>query len=259
LEPRKELNSHIFGRGENVSKKRLEFWNYVLMQVTYLLSLRELRKLESTRKGADLCDVPSLYHGYGYFSNIKAKQVPDEIRVLFSMIEEQSPQRVLEIGTYRGGTFYLWCKAASEDATLISIDLPGDESLDGKYTPERIEFYKQFAKSNNQKLHFIAADSHQDRTASEVAAILGSNQLDFLFIDGDHSYAGAKRDFELYAPLVRSRGIVAFHDILFRKDSSAIEVYRLWNVWKEQYQHREIIAQTGSYPNLTGIGILWKD
>jgi predicted O-methyltransferase YrrM len=80
-----------------------------------------------------------------------------------------------------------------------------------------------------------------------------------LFIDGDHSCAGVKRDFELYAPLVRSRGIVAFHDILLRKDSPDIEVYRLWNVLKEQYQHREIIAQTGSYPNLTGIGILWKD
>ena len=28
---------------------------------------------------------------------------------------------ILEIGTDKGGTLYLWCKAASEDATIVSI------------------------------------------------------------------------------------------------------------------------------------------
>ncbi|WP_248927673.1 class I SAM-dependent methyltransferase [Paenibacillus hamazuiensis] len=33
-----------------------------------------------------------------------------------------------------------------------------------------------------------------------------------LFIDGDHSYAGVKRDIELYAPRVVRGGFIAFHD-----------------------------------------------
>ena len=33
--------------------------------------------------------------------------------------------------------------------------------------------------------------------------------IDFLFLDGDHSYEGVRRDFENYAPLVRPGGIVA--------------------------------------------------
>jgi len=36
-----------------------------------------------------------------------------------------------------------------------------------------------------------------------------------LFPDGDHSYEGVKRDFEMYSPLVRPGGIIAFHDTVF--------------------------------------------
>ena len=37
--------------------------------------------------------------------------------------------------------------------------------------------------------------------------------MDFLFIDGDHSYEGAKQDFENYSKLVRPGGLIALHDI----------------------------------------------
>jgi hypothetical protein len=30
--------------------------------------------------------------------------------------------------------------------------------------------------------------------------------VDFLFIDGDHTYEGVKKDFEMYSPLVRREG-----------------------------------------------------
>jgi predicted O-methyltransferase YrrM len=39
-------------------------------------------------------------------------------------------------------------------------------------------------------------------------------RLDFLFIDGDHTYEGVKQDFEMYTPLVRKGGLVAMHDIV---------------------------------------------
>ncbi|MEZ2441037.1 class I SAM-dependent methyltransferase [Chitinophaga sp. RCC_12] len=37
-------------------------------------------------------------------------------------------------------------------------------------------------------------------------------QIDFLFIDGDHSIAGCRSDFELYASKVVRGGYIAFHD-----------------------------------------------
>jgi predicted O-methyltransferase YrrM len=43
--------------------------------------------------------------------------------------------------------------------------------------------------------------------------VLNEQNLDFLFIDGDHTYKGVKEDFEMYSPLVRKGGVIAFHDI----------------------------------------------
>lgn len=37
-------------------------------------------------------------------------------------------------------------------------------------------------------------------------------QIDFLFIDGDHSYEGVKSDFELYSKLLSPKGIIVLHD-----------------------------------------------
>ena len=37
--------------------------------------------------------------------------------------------------------------------------------------------------------------------------------IDLLFIDGDHSYAGAKSDIQLFTPHVKVGGLVVFHDV----------------------------------------------
>jgi hypothetical protein len=37
-------------------------------------------------------------------------------------------------------------------------------------------------------------------------------KIDFLFIDGDHSYEGVKKDFELYSTILSEKGIIMLHD-----------------------------------------------
>ena len=37
-------------------------------------------------------------------------------------------------------------------------------------------------------------------------------KIDFLFIDGDHSYEGVKKDFELYSKIISDNGIIVLHD-----------------------------------------------
>jgi hypothetical protein len=72
----------------------------------------------------------------------------------------------------------------------------------------------------------IFANSQRPETVSLVP-----QEVDFLFIDADHKYAGVKKDWELYGPLVK-HGHVAFHDIHAKpKDDPVknIEVGRLWN------------------------------
>jgi predicted O-methyltransferase YrrM len=49
-------------------------------------------------------------------------------------------------------------------------------------------------------------------TSVQVAAEF-QNKIDFLFLDGDHSYEGVKTDVDSWLPKVKSGGVVAMHDI----------------------------------------------
>ena len=60
----------------------------------------------------------------------------------------------------------------------------------------------------------MRANSHNLDTLNKVKRILADRPIDLLFIDGDHTYVGVKMDFEMYRPLVRKGGIIAFHDIV---------------------------------------------
>lgn len=44
-----------------------------------------------------------------------------------------------------------------------------------------------------------------------------SDKVDVLFIDGDHSYEGARADFEKYEPFVKRDGLILMHDVLPRQ------------------------------------------
>ncbi len=46
----------------------------------------------------------------------------------------------------------------------------------------------------------------------EAAKLVEDESLDWVYIDGDHSYAGVKADYEAWFPKVRKGGIVSGHD-----------------------------------------------
>ncbi|MEM1858754.1 MAG: class I SAM-dependent methyltransferase, partial [Desulfurococcaceae archaeon] len=159
----------------------------------------------------------------------------------------------LEIGTANGGTLFLFCQIAELDATIISIDLPGGP-FGGGYPEWRVPLYKSFAKER-QRVHLIRADSHDPKTLGIVKRILGDRKLDFLFIDGDHTYEGVKRDFEMYSPLVRKGGIIAFHDIVPGPSENVGGVPMFWSEIKRSFTYNEIVKdwRQGGY----GIGVIY--
>ena len=173
---------------------------------------------------------------------IKPQQVRSEILSLLTTLNKLKPKYILEIGTSRGGTLFLFSRIASEDARLIS--------LDWDYPKWRIPFYKSFA-SPNQQIHLIRADSHDGRTLERIEAILDGNKTDFLFIDGDHGYEGIRKDFEMYGPLVRKGGMIAFHDIVTPESRSGVGTF--WNEIKPRYEYVEFVED---WERKYGIGLI---
>lgn len=188
----------------------------------------------------------------GVRPKIKPWQVRSELLGLLAAVRELRPRRVLEVGTARGGTLFLFTRVAAPDATLASVDLPGGR-FGGGYPSSRKVLYEAFALPE-QRLHLLRADSHSDETRREVETLLAGEPLDFLFIDGDHTYDGVKRDFEVYGPLVRSGGLVAFHDVAQSSAEAAHQVARFWAEVKSKGSWRELIERPDQ--GRMGVGLL---
>jgi predicted O-methyltransferase YrrM len=161
-------------------------------------------------------------------------QIKVEILQLLKHIAPLRARTVLEIGTSLGGTLLLLSHVAAPDALVISLDL--------KHTPEQLAAFPLLVR-DTQRLKLLSADSHAPATLDRLMAVLGRRPVDFLFIDGDHSFEGVKADFDTYSPLVRPGGVIALHDIIpddmirYGKPTLNIsgEVYRYWAQLKTDF------------------------
>lgn len=163
------------------------------------------------------------------------KQQPYEFIEFEREIMAINPEIILEIGILRGGIISYFRNRVKQ---VIGID------------------HKNKFKYFND---IIIGDSHSDKTLQEVYRRLNNSKIDVLYIDGDGSYEGTKKDYEMYSPLVRNGGIIAFHDIISdRIDNKGkpivVERYKVWNDIKNRYKHREIVDESNRWG---GVGILW--
>jgi cephalosporin hydroxylase len=178
-------------------------------------------------------------------------QIPEEITSFLKLLAQRPPTAVLEVGTDKGGTFFLLARVATPDALLISLDLPFVQK--SAYPAWREPLYRGFRREQ-QRVELVRHDSHDLHTMGKIREMLGGRKLDLLFIDGDHSYNGVKKDFEMYSPLVAGGGTIAFHDIVDRRETGACGVPGFWREMKQNRRHLEFVKswQQGGW----GIGVL---
>jgi predicted O-methyltransferase YrrM len=230
--------------------------SYVLSRAGgYFLSPLIVRKFRRAVRNVndfhEALDFAFSFQAFG--TSIKPIQVKYEIAKLLEIMAELRPRVVLEIGTAGGGTLFLFTRAADPNAKIISIDLPGG-LFGGGYPKWKVPLYKSFARGG-QRIYLLRRDSHDSRTLEEVKRILGDERVDFLFVDGDHTYEGVKRDFEMYSPLVRKNGIIAFHDIVPGPPEKVGGVPKFWCQVRRHFRHLEIVKDwnQGGF----GIGVLY--
>ena len=218
---------------------------YMLRRISYPIGI--LKILNKNTYGAEKV-LNFIFSNSGYI--IFTMQKKEELRAMLKIIEKQKPKNILEIGTANGGTLFSICRTSPEDAKIISLDLPGGK-FGGGYKFWRRYLYFLF-KMGKQKLYLIRADSHTKEAQIKVAKLLDHDKLDFLFIDGDHSYGGVKKDFQMYSKFVKNKGIIAFHDINITFNDS--RVYKFWKEVRKKYPSKEFIYE----PEIgwAGIGII---
>ena len=151
----------------------------------------------------------------------------------------------------------MWSQAGQSLRHLVSVDFPSGIH-GGGYKAPRAKLYREFTSNRPAcELHLLRTDSQLTSTRDKVSHLVGGQPIDFLFIDGDHRYAGVKADYELYAPLVRKGGIIAFHDIRPNPEVPSVEVFQLWDELKTKHRSEEIVTEP--YRGHFGIGVIYKD
>jgi cephalosporin hydroxylase len=185
---------------------------------------------------------------------IAPNQKEAEIVWLLERLAEAPPRVVLEIGTDRGGTLFLWTRVASPEALLLSLDIQKMVGRFGRFSP--FAFVRKGFARDRQRIELVDdVDSQDPATVRRVEAILGGRAVDFLFIDGDHRYDAVRRDFELYSTLVRPGGFVAFHDVSPRTTPDTEGTARFWAELEQNGETEKHIADgAAGY----GIGVYRK-
>jgi len=175
-----------------------------------------------------------------------------EFSNLLSIYQYYKPKKVLEIGTFFGGTLWHWLEFNDEIETIVSIDYPIPSS-DGRYD-EMIDSKKKWndwiSKHKNISFFSIEKESTKQEAIDQAKQIFKNDDVDFLFIDGGHDYKTVKSDFENYSKLVRKGGLIVLHDVVGCKD-----VMDLWAEIKMTYKYIEIF--NGEQGGM-GIGIIIK-
>jgi cephalosporin hydroxylase len=148
------------------------------------------------------------------------------------------PSKVIEIGSLYGWTLQHFIHYSNEGSTVVSIDLPVRDFVGpndwrvAKQEDYYANVWPLWAKEKKCKLFLIPKESQNPSTLETAKEIFNNEEIDFLFIDGNHLYSAVRQDYEMYMPLVRKGGIVAFHDIGMNEEGGA---HILWEEVKNKH------------------------
>ena len=116
-------------------------------------------------------------------------------------------KRLVEIGVWHGVTTKLLRNAMAPDGLLLGVD-PYPKGRFG-FSVQRVIAQREIARAT------VGTVEWQRLTGVEAARLYAASKrppVDFIFIDGDHSYEGLQGDWEAWSPLVAPQGIIALHD-----------------------------------------------
>lgn len=172
---------------------------------------------------------------------IDINQDPRELQFIIDNIGTMEFNKVVEIGFHYGGSCKVWEQMILSDnprhSFIVTIDLNGDR-IDWNINQSPIP------------IHFIVGNSKDENIKEQALSIIEGNEIDFLYIDGEHSYDGVINDFYTFSPYVRKDGIIAMNDIY----PPEVEVHKAWNELKQLKEYDCI----GECITWTGTGILKK-
>ena len=116
-------------------------------------------------------------------------------------------RRLVEIGVWHGVTTSRLRAAMAPDGVLFAID-PFPRGRLG-FSAQRYIAQREVGRVRGGAVRWLRSTGVETgRTFAQVR----EQSVDFVFIDGDHTYDGLRSDWEAWRPLIAPNGVVALHD-----------------------------------------------
>jgi GT2 family glycosyltransferase/cephalosporin hydroxylase len=163
----------------------------------------------------------------------------------YDLMRELAPNVFVELGVKQGESYFAFCQSAAENK--INVRCYGVDSwrgdiqtgeLDPKIQAEVEAYNRRYSSFSELKAMFFV----------EALKDFPDASIDLLHIDGTHTYADVKTDFESWLPKLSPKGIILFHDVMLRDHG-----FGVWKLWNEiTREHDSFLFEFGC-----GLGV-WK-
>jgi cephalosporin hydroxylase len=162
----------------------------------------------------DFSPYPAMHNNH-LNEEVGIQQNREELEKFIDVLLKSDTKSCLEIGLgFFGSTHFLWRQIYDK---VITIEKNFERIREfGRNTKK---FYCDWILKDGRSQFFVGYSNDEKIIADVYSKV---EELDLLFIDGNHSYESVLCDFLLYYPLVKQGGIIGFHDTALSEDNLGV-------------------------------------
>lgn len=157
-------------------------------------------------------------YGFHHFRSIEGWLSEDEAQLLETLAKDKE---CIEVGSYKGKSSVCIAHVAK---SLICIDSFSGSTNVAEGIPTDAEYVHATHEAFLENTKWYDNIRMIVKTSEEAAKEIPDESVDFIFIDGGHSYTDVTNDIRNYYSKLRVGGIIAFHD--FYTDGNLNDVQR---------------------------------
>ncbi len=154
-------------------------------------------------------------------SQVEGHLTHHEIRCLTLLAAVPATKGViLEIGSFKGRSTIVLAKSAAlaGETKIVAVDPLTSPSKTDPDLRGQASGWSDFQTNLKNAGVENAVEFHRHRSSELAGKWAAGRKIRLLWIDGDHTYAGAKLDLDLFRPFLANGAIVAMHDVLHSHD-----------------------------------------
>lgn len=146
----------------------------------------------------------------------------------------------LEIGTYMGVTAAIIACALANNGVLFCVD--PFESRNNRQNPGLQMAVRGLKRAQVfNKVEFLLGYSNEQKIINQIPP-----QLDFILVDGDHSYKGLENDWEIVLSKLSTNGVVCLHDTTIPeaeqyRDFGSVKFFNEVIKYDQRFEHIETV------------------